>query len=408
MLTRVRGFVLLATVVLLVPTAGLARSFSDVPTDSPYAAAFRDLSDAAMVQGYPDGTGRPSATLTRVEALKVLLHTRERYALDLQWFSVNMPPVALYRDTDQSAWYGPYLEVASLAGIASGYPDGTFRPGSSLTVAEAVTLLFRFSGEDSTRTFASAPTLPNRPGGWFSEAVSEAHLKNLLMRGVPLRLESPITRGQFFDLLYRLRTVQRRGEYAYRGPEPLERVVVRVPPLIPVAPPPALPFEAPEEIGPGDLPGSPPVASPPEFAIDIPSLSIAVTVVHPSDPFTKEGILAPLRSGLGHLFSYPGQGGKVMIYGHSSSYAWDVSPYTRIFRRVNQLNPGDRVHVTYDGRRYTYEVTHESVVDASDSSAFDAVEGETEKLILYTCWPPDSIHQRYLVHAQLVESVALR
>ena len=96
-----------------------------------------------------------------------------------------------------------------------------------------------------------------------------------------------------------------------------------------------------------------------------------------------------------------------MIYGHSSGYPWDLSQFTKIFRQINKLQQGDRVYVTYAGTIYTYEVTYHETVDAGDTAPFND-NGSGEELILYTCWPPDSISQRYLVHALPVGAVAAR
>lgn len=147
---------------------------------------------------------------------------------------------------------------------------------------------------------------------------------------------------------------------------------------------------------------APPDAGNGEFTITIPSLGIGpIPVATPDDPFSHNGLLAPLQAGLGHLFGNPGGGGKILVYGHSSSYPWDTSPYTKIFRRINELNPGDEVLITYGGQEYRYRVTFEETVPAKDMSAYQD-DGSGEDLILYTCWPPDSITQRYLVHAKPV------
>jgi len=139
----------------------------------------------------------------------------------------------------------------------------------------------------------------------------------------------------------------------------------------------------------------------------MPTLGInSLNVLHPSDPFTSAGLLAPLKYGVGHLFSYPGTNGKILIYGHSSSYPWDVSSFTKIFRQINKLAVGDKVYVDYDGKKITYEVSFKETVPAKDLSAYK--NGGSEELILYTCWPPDSISQRYLVHARPVQAVAAR
>jgi LPXTG-site transpeptidase (sortase) family protein len=143
------------------------------------------------------------------------------------------------------------------------------------------------------------------------------------------------------------------------------------------------------------------------FSVTIPAAGIKdLTITHPTNATTSQGLLAPLQAGVGHLFSYPGKGGKILVYGHSSSYPWDVSGFTKIFRQINKLNVGDKIYVTYNGKLHVYQVTHESVVPASDTTAYRG--GGSEELILYTCWPPDDIKQRYLVHAKPVETIALK
>ena len=54
-----------------------------------------------------------------------------------------------------------------------------------------------------------------------------------------------------------------------------------------------------------------------------------------------------------------------------------------------------------------YEVTREQTIAANDTAPFND-DGSGEELILYTCWPVDSVSQRYLVHAIPVETIALR
>ena len=141
----------------------------------------------------------------------------------------------------------------------------------------------------------------------------------------------------------------------------------------------------------------------------MPSIGVTdLTITHPQDAVTKDGVLSVLKQGVGHLFSYPGGGGKMMVYGHSSGYPWDVSEFTKIFRRINELSPGDKVYVTYAGKLHIYQVTHEQTIIAKDANKAFLDEGVGEELILFTCWPPDSIAQRYLVHAVPVETVALQ
>ncbi|MBI3332288.1 sortase [Candidatus Peregrinibacteria bacterium] len=391
-----------------------ARSFGDT-LGTRYNDSFSYLSDRSIVQGYNDGTGRPHELVNRAEALKIVLEMQEASKAMVEWFSKHMPPMALFLDADQKAWYGPYLEAGFQEGVITGYDDRTFRPGNPLTVEEAITLLMRSQkATPAEQPFHSNSSLANQDGLWFSKHLSAAIAKNLVSSREVLRLNQYITRGQFFDIAYRLDVVKREGLAAFNRPEPVVQVASAPRPVAVVAPRPvAAANTAPRPVTPppspvniaaaGDLAQ---YASDRYFSITIPALGIKdLLITHPADPFTSNGMLAPLKSGVGHLFSYPGNGGKILIYGHSSGYPWDVSKFTKIFRTVNKLNRGDKVYVTYNGNLYVYEVSYENAVPAKDTSAFS---GAGEELILYTCWPPDSISQRYLIHAFPVKTVALR
>ena len=406
-----------------VPTS-LAVTFPDVPGSSKYSSAFAYLHEHNIVHGFEDGTGRPDAYLNRVEALKTVLHARHIYAEKIMWFKVNKPTVPLFPDTDQTAWYSPYIEVGFLDGVITGHGDGYFRPGGLLTVEEALAILRRaYQRTGEQVAYSSTERLPNAQHQWFSDAVSEANQRNLIMRGSKLQLGKPITRGQFFDILYRLHSVEAVGKYTYDGPEPeVPHTAIASSgggnrPAISITP---LPFNLDDPYSTGQGPttlsagafqetlaANHEFGSTKQFAISIPSLGINdVTIVHPNDPFSHAGILDPLKEGLGHLFAYPGNPGKVMIYGHSSSYPWDLSEYTKVFRTVNKMNTGERIYITYDGKVHEYEVNRKQVIDAADTTPFN--DDGTNELILYTCWPPDSIKQRYLVHAVPVETLASR
>jgi len=418
-----RLFFLLAMCILVgAGTNAFAASFPDT-NGTPYTEAFAYLSSNDIVHGYPDGTARPNGYLNRAEALKVILGAQDRYKTRVEWMQGNLLDTPLFYDIDQSQWYAPYVEVAFEHAVVTGYPDGSFRPGQLLRVEEAIALLMRAYGEQGGSAALESPYIQNRSSEWFTPYVNTVIERNLVMHRGNLRLGTAITRGQFFDMVYRMHSIHSTGLLAYDGPEPAPApVTVASNTYIPAAAPapvittqqPAISVSAVEiatglSIEAGQPGGSTAGISTGGdsvnagvFTISMPTLGINnLAVIHPDDPFSSEGVLAPLQYGVGHLFSYPGGGGKIMIYGHSSGYAWDVSPYTQIFRRANELNPGDRLYVNYQGQEYVYEVTHEQTIDASDNAPFND-NGDGEELILYTCWPPDSIAQRYLIHARPV------
>lgn len=404
---------------------------------------------AVLMTVLPAPARAQQGPLTRAGAVALLVEGNPVLRSRAEWFAAHPQPMALFRDT-QRTWYTPYLEAAFEAGIVRGNVDRLFRPGAAATSEEAIEMVNRYkvATDPAGRALealaqASAVQSPT----WYSHTLTVAKLYAV---AVPerVRIGAPITRDEYAALLGSV-GIQNASSIALTigNPAPVQPVaqnpilVAQAPVTQPAnrQPRPTVPTQAqprpqqpivqrpavqqprpttpvtstPRQTGPVPATtttassGDRQYASNKAFAITIPAAGIKdLAIIHPSSPSTHNGLLAPLKNGVGHLFSYPGKKGKILIYGHSSSYSYDLSPYTKIFRQINKLNPGDKIYVTYDGTLHVYQVTHESVVPANDMTKVQG--GGSEELILYTCWPPDDIKQRYLVHAKPVTTVALR
>ena len=421
----------LALVSLASITAGqaLAAGFPDTQ-GTVYETSFSYLQNQMIIKGYADGLARPDYPLNRVEALKVILIAQGSFDSRIKHFADNTPPIPLFSDVDQNQWYAPFIEAAYEKRAVTGYPDRSFRPGQLLKTEEAVTLLMRtFDSVDTQTVAVLSPYIENQSGQWYTGSINAAINKNLVMHKGQLKLGTAMTRGQFFDMVYRLYSSRANKTVAFEGPEPVAAVATPAPAPVSLAVAPVArtqgtdsgttgvsSFATPKTITPSQPANvvlapkiDHPYASEKYFSITMPSIGVTdLTITHPQDAVTKDGVLSVLKQGVGHLFSYPGGGGKMMVYGHSSGYPWDVSEFTKIFRRINELSPGDKVYVTYAGKLHIYQVTHEQTIIAKDANKAFLDEGVGEELILFTCWPPDSIAQRYLVHAVPVETVALQ
>ena len=152
-------------------SAGAAVQFWDV-TPTRYAEAYTYLSQKGVVEGYADASGRPNQLLSRSEAVKILVELHPRYRQRALWFSSHMPSIPLFWDVDQSAWYGPYVETAFEAGLITGYPDRSLRPGSVLSAEEGITMLLRSYGMVSASASGDDP--------WYADAVSTAFQRHIL------------------------------------------------------------------------------------------------------------------------------------------------------------------------------------------------------------------------------------
>ncbi len=338
-------------------------------------------------------TGNAEERISRGELLQVLLDVREEGRKRATFYRGRLSRLPLFVDVPRDHPLAPYAEAAFSLRITSGFADRTLRPDDPVPAEEAVTLLMR--------AFRQSGETVEGDRQWFAPFIRAALRKNLVASPRSLAVGQALNRGQLYDMVYRMVVVDRDQLIAY--PSPGRGVAMGA----------AQPVSQPSESGQvfvaqptGDQNQVREFGSSRDFAITIPSLGIRdLAVAHPSDAGTSQGLLQVLQNGVGHLFSYPGKGGKIMIYGHSSGYAWDVSKYTKIFTQVNKLKSGDKVYVTYNGNVYAYSVTGQQTIAPKDATPF---RGEGEELILYTCWPVGSNKSRLIVRAVPVETVAMR
>lgn len=363
----------------------------------------------ASAEGLQQPLFDQTAPLTRAEAVALLVNAHPNGLNRVRWFAAHMPPMPLFKDMEQTEWYAPYVEAAFEAGLIDGdAEDPFFRPQDVLTEEEAISLSIRYK-EMTNPSEDAYLVIPTDQGNQLNKMVSEAQANGITLP-FPIRPGQEIGRVAFYEMIGSAGIENPQGITIARIPVTTTfTTVATIQPIQPVSQPAVIPqnpltgqvITLPETGDASDDANN--ANSNSYFAISMPTLGVNdLLISHPTD-LTHNGLLAPLKTGVGHLFSYPGQNGKILIYGHSSSYPWDSSEFTKIFRQINKLQVGERVYVNYHGTLYTYEVTHKQAVDAKDTSAY-AQEGK-EELILYTCWPPDSVKQRYLVHAKLVETV---
>jgi sortase A len=71
-----------------------------------------------------------------------------------------------------------------------------------------------------------------------------------------------------------------------------------------------------------------------------------------------------------------------------------------VFRRLDELKPGDEIVTVTDAGRSVYRVVGVRVVDKSDWSVVDPFDGY--RLTLTTCHPVGSAKQRLVVSAEMV------
>ncbi len=97
--------------------------------------AIDKLSGQKILSGYPDGSFKPDARMTRAEYAAVMFR--------LLGLAAPTSPSLSFTDTVANAWYGSYVQALTEAGIVNGFEDGSFRPRQQMTREEAFVILYR-------------------------------------------------------------------------------------------------------------------------------------------------------------------------------------------------------------------------------------------------------------------------
>jgi hypothetical protein len=194
--------------------AGDAGPFNDVPAGSRAAIAIQYLKDKGIISGYPDGTFKPDQAVNRAEALKLILGAAKIEGQPAMDSGSN----ADFSDIpDWNVWYYPYVNKATDLGIVSGYDDFTFRPNQTVNLVESLKMIRKAENIDiSSYSAAEKPYNDALANLWYSQDVSYAHAKNILLPyDGNIYPDQPMNRGMLADILYRFLFIQERNLDAY-------------------------------------------------------------------------------------------------------------------------------------------------------------------------------------------------
>ena len=118
---------LVMTMSLVTVSAG-AKDFTDSSKIN-YSEAVDVMSAAKVIDGYAEGDFRPTATLTRGAAAKIICNL----ILGPTTASALVADAAPYKDVPANHTFAGYIAYCQKTGIISGYADGTFKPANTLT-----------------------------------------------------------------------------------------------------------------------------------------------------------------------------------------------------------------------------------------------------------------------------------
>lgn len=139
----------------------------------------------------------------------------------------------------------------------------------------------------------------------------------------------------------------------------------------------------------------------PDYSIVVPKIAANARIIRNVDTSNESNYLEALKLGVAHAkgTNFPGKGGNIFLFAHSTNYVWDIGDYNAVFYLLHKLDSGDEIHVLFEGVKHTYVVSDKKVVAPDDVKYLTEATSE-ETLTLQTCWPPGTTFQRLLVFAK--------
>ncbi|WP_219835739.1 X2-like carbohydrate binding domain-containing protein [Paenibacillus sp. R14(2021)] len=160
----------MATILSRVSTRSETESshvYKDVKSGYWASDAIAKVTRMGLMHGYTDGSFKPEQPVTRAEMA----------ALAASFAPKDQLAGAGYSDT-VGHWAEAAIKTAQSAGYLKGYADGTFHPGSTLTRAEAVTVMNRVLGRGPLYGLEHSPWKDVADNHWAAADIEEASVSH--------------------------------------------------------------------------------------------------------------------------------------------------------------------------------------------------------------------------------------
>ena len=152
-----------------------AAPYSDLNTSAWYAKYVNFAASKGIVNGRPDGTFDPDASITRAEFATMIAN----------FAGVGRVEAPSASNDVAGHWAAGYIVALERANIVTGYEDGTFRPNANITRAEAATMVNGAIDRTPDTALDLAANSYTNPftdvtaGQWFFAQVMEATVNHV-------------------------------------------------------------------------------------------------------------------------------------------------------------------------------------------------------------------------------------
>lgn len=194
---RTKILIVAVVACLVLSMSGLAYAAALTDIDGHWAKPqIEKMVTSGAVTGYPDGSFKPEAKVSRAEFTTMVNRAFEK---------VDQNAKIDFSDVKESDWY--YVQVASgkAAGYIAGYTDDTFKPDNAITREEAAVILAKLLKLDVSKTDAADVYTDVQNIAPWAKASVAAVSTSKVMNGYPERSFNPqnlITRAEAAVAIY--------------------------------------------------------------------------------------------------------------------------------------------------------------------------------------------------------------
>jgi len=180
-------------------THGKKLPFTDI-YNNPAKDGIEYLWSNGILSGYSDNTFKPNNPITRAEAVKVILKTK-----DLKPSKYKN----IFTDVRSTDWFADYLQTAKDNKLIQGYPDRSFHPDEYITMSQWAVILNALNKDEEIDKaeveqilshFEDKDSIPN----WSKISIARL-MKSGILSGEKqvINADKPISRAEVADTLYK-------------------------------------------------------------------------------------------------------------------------------------------------------------------------------------------------------------
>lgn len=176
------------------------------------------------VNGYPDGTFRPAAAITRAELAAILARALKRQPAGSAGAKADtLAGASPFPDVPAGHWAAAAIAEVRAAGIMVGDEAGLFQPERTVTRAEMATIVSRWDKPGAAASAPATASFADTAGHWASASIEAARAADLMIgyEDGTFRPEAGLQRSEAVKVLNRLfaRPVPPLAGTSFRWPD---------------------------------------------------------------------------------------------------------------------------------------------------------------------------------------------